>query len=239
MNPSILGLLAAAACLAGASPAADSGFLDKTIEYNGAPVKYVVYVPKEYKAGTPHPTILFLHGAGETGDDGKHQVDVGIGPAIKKAEDKWNFIVVFPQKPKGKGYNWMEHEKLILDIMEKTKKEYAVDEKRYYITGLSMGGYATWALTCKYPDTWVAAAPICGGGNPADAAKIKDLPIWNFHGDKDNAVPIKKSQDMIDAIKAAGGNPKFTIYPGVGHNSWVKAYEEEKLYEWFLEHSRK
>ena len=224
------------ALLGSASP--ESGFLDKTIEYNGTTVKYVVYVPKEYKAEKPHPSILFLHGSGEQGDDGKKQVSVGLGAAIKLAEDKWNFIVIFPQKPAGRG-GFMEHEKLILDILEKTKKEYTLDEKRQYITGLSMGGMGTWSLICKYPDRWAAAAPVCGRGNPADAPKIKDLPIWNFHGDKDTAVPIKKSQEMIDAIKAAGGNPKFTIYPGVGHNSWDKAYQEEKLYEWFLEQVKK
>jgi predicted peptidase len=225
------------AALVGAAPQ-ESGFLDKTIEYNGASVKYVVFVPKGYNAEKPHPTILFLHGSGEQGEDGKKQATQGLGNAIKLAEDKWNYIVMFPQKPPGRG-GFGEHEKLILDIVEKTKKEYKVDEKRLYITGLSMGGYGTWSLTCKYPTMFAAAAPICGGGNPAEAAKIKDLPIWNFHGDKDPAVPIKKSQDMIDAIKAAGGNPKFTIYPGVGHNSWDKAYREEKLNEWFLEHVKK
>jgi predicted peptidase len=220
------------------SGAPESGFLDKTIEYNGASVKYVVYVPKGYNPEKAHPAILFLHGSGEQGDDGKKQAEVGLGSAIRLAEDKWNYIVMFPQKPKGKGW-FMDHEKLILDIIEKTKKEYKVDEKRLYITGLSMGGFGTWSLIAKYPDMFAAAAPVCGGGNAADAPKIKDLPIWNFHGDKDNAVPIKRSQEMIDAIKAAGGNPKFTIYPGVGHNSWDKAYRDENLNEWFLQHSKK
>lgn len=230
-------MMLALAALVGAAPG-ESGFLDKTIEYNGAEVKYVVFVPKGYDPEKPHPTILFLHGSGEQGDDGKKQATQGLGNAIKLAEDKWNFIVIFPQKPKGRG-GFSEHEKLILDILAKTKKEYQVDEKRLYITGLSMGGYGTWMLTCKYPAMFAAAAPICGGGNPAEAEKIKDLPIWNFHGDKDTAVPIKKSQDMIDALKAAGGNPKFTIYPGVGHNSWDKAYREENLPEWFLRHVKK
>jgi len=223
--------------LTGAAPQ-ESGFLDKTIDYNGAAVKYVVFVPKGYNPEKPHPTILFLHGSGEQGDDGKKQATQGLGNAIKLAEDKWNFIVMFPQKPPGRG-GFAEHEKLILDIIEKTKKEYKVDDKRFYITGLSMGGYGTWTLACKYPTMFTAAAPICGGGNPADAAKIKDLPIWNFHGDKDTAVPIKRSQDMIDALKAAGGTPKFTIYPGVGHNSWDKAYREESLHEWFLQQVKK
>jgi predicted peptidase len=229
-------ILTLAALVGAAAP--ESGFLDKTIEYNGGPVKYVVYVPRTYSPEKPHPTILFLHGSGEQGTDGWKQVAQGLGSAIQWNADKWDYIVMFPQKPPGKG-GWMEHEKLILDIQEKTKKEYKVDDKRLYITGLSMGGYATWSLTCKYPTMFAAAAPICGAGNPADAAKIKDLPIWNFHGDKDTAVPFKKSEEMIEAIKAAGGNPQFTVYPGVGHNSWDKAYREEKLNEWFLQHVKK
>ena len=227
----------ALAILALVLPARESGFIDKTIEYNGAPVKYVVYVPKAYNPEKPHPTILFLHGAGERGDDGQVQAKVGLGPAIKKAEEKWNYIVIFPQVPKGK--NFTDIEKLVLAMIDKTKKEYKVDEKRLYCTGLSMGGMGTWFLACKYPDLFAAVAPICGRGNPADAVKIKDLPIWNFHGDKDTAVNIKGSQDMIDAIKAAGGTPKFTIYPGVGHNSWDKAYNEEKPEEWFIQHVKK
>ena len=236
MKKTMLALALALSCLA-AAPARESGFLDKTIEHEGATVKYVVYVPKAYNPEKPHPTILFLHGAGERGDDGQVQAKVGLGPAIKKAEEKWNYIVIFPQVPKGK--NFTDIEKLVLAMIDKTKKEYKVDEKRLYCTGLSMGGMGTWFLACKYPDLFAAVAPICGRGNPADAAKIKDLPIWNFHGDKDTAVNIKGSQDMIDAIKAAGGSPKFTIYPGVGHNSWDKAYNEEKLEEWFSQHAKK
>ena len=236
MKKAILILALVAPSLA-AAPARENGFLDKTIEHEGATVKYVVFVPKGYNPEKPHPTILFLHGAGERGDDGQVQVKVGLGAAIKKAEEKWNYIVIFPQVPKGK--NFTDIEKLVLAMIDKTKKEYKVDEKRLYITGLSMGGMGTWFFTCKYPDMFAAAAPVCGRGNPADAAKIKDLPIWNFHGEKDNAVPIKGSQDMIDAIKAAGGNPKFTIYPGVGHNSWDNAYNNEKLEEWFIQHAKK
>src|SRR5258708_18544401 len=127
-----LALAASVAALMGAKPE-DTGFLDKSIEYNGAPVKYVVYVPKGYNPGKPLPSILFLHGSGEQGEDGKKQATVGLGAAIKLAEDKWNFIVMFPQKPPGRG-GFMDHEKLILDIVEKTGKEYKIDEKRQYIT---------------------------------------------------------------------------------------------------------
>lgn len=222
-------------CLALAPQDAGKGFVSKNIPYEGAEVKYVVYVPPDYDAAKPTPAILFLHGAGETGNDGERQTKVGLGPAIRQNPEAWKFIILFPQAPRR---GWMTSEKLLLDMIEKTKKEYNVDATRLYCTGLSMGGMATWALAAKHPEMFAAIAPICGRGDPSTAEKLKSIPIWNFHGDKDTAVPIAGSQQMIDAIKAAGGNPKFTIYPGVGHNSWDKAYREEKLNEWFLQHKR-
>lgn len=218
---------------------AEPKFEDKTIDYKGAPVKYQVCLPAGYTPEKAMPLIVFLHGSGEQGDDGRKQSSVGIGPAIKANPAGWApYIVLLPQKPKGRGW-FGDYEDLILGQLEQTKKEYKIDAARIYLTGLSMGGFGSWQLAAKHPELWAAVAPICGGGNPADAPKIKDLPIWNFHGDKDTAVPIKKSDEMIEAVKAAGGMPKYTIYPGVGHNSWDKAYREEKLWEWFLQHSKK
>ena len=218
---------------------AEPKFEDKVIEYGGGPVKYQVCLPAGYDASKAMPLILFLHGSGEQGDDGVKQSSVGIGPAIKLNPKGWApYITVIPQKPKGRG-GWMDHEELMLGVVEKTKKEYKIDPSRQYLTGLSMGGYGSWVLAAKHPAMWAAVAPICGGGNPADAPKLKDIPLWAFHGDKDTAVPLKKSEEMIEAIKAAGGSPKLTVYPGVGHNSWDKAYRDEKLWEWFLQHSKK
>jgi predicted peptidase len=215
------------------------GLVDKTIEIDGQSLKYQVRVPAGYDGSKELPLILFLHGSGEQGDDGKKQSSVGLGPAIEMNPTAWApYIVVLPQKPKMRG-GWMEHEKLMLGVVEKTKKEYKIDASRLYLTGLSMGGYGSWMLAAKHPEMWAAVAPICGGGNPADAAKLKDLPIWAFHGDQDKAVPVKKSEEMVEALKAAGGQPKLTVYPGVGHNSWDKAYRDEKLWDWFLQHRRK
>src|SRR5688572_7819514 len=126
--------------------AAQTGFLQKTIEYNGKPTRYVVYVPAGYDPARPMPAILFLHGAGETGTDGWKQVAVGLGPAIMLAAEQWNFLVVFPQKPPSEQRGWIAHEKLILDVLDRTRKEYSIDPARLYCTGLSMGGAGTWAL---------------------------------------------------------------------------------------------
>jgi len=221
---------------------AQTGLLQKSVVHNGQPHKYVLYVPTGYDPQKPMPTIVFLHGLGETGADGWKQVAVGLGPAILLNAEKWNFLVLFPQRPPSTDNvfrAWGALEPMLLGMIEQTKRDYKVDTSRLYLTGLSMGGFGTWELAAKHPKLFAAIAPVCGGGDPATAVKLKDLPIWCFHGDQDRAVPVERSQQMIDAVKAAGGNPKFTIYPGVGHNSWDNAYRNEKLYEWFLQFTTK
>ncbi len=123
-------------------------------------------------------------------------------------------------------------------MLDATKRDYNVDTTRLYLTGLSQGGYGTWAIGARHPDLFAAIAPICGGGNTSDAAAYKNLPVWAFHGDADPVVPPKNSQEMVDAVKAAGGDAKLTLYPGVGHDSWDKAYREAGLYDWFLKYRR-
>jgi len=118
-------------------------------------------------------------------------------------------------------------------------KEFKVDAKRQYLTGLSMGGYGTWSIAPTTPTRWAAIVPVCGAGNPADAEKIKDIPCWCFHGDEDKAVNVEGSRKMIAAIEKAGGKPKYTEYPKVGHNSWDMAYGTDELYKWLLEQKTK
>ncbi|MBO0699410.1 MAG: dienelactone hydrolase family protein, partial [Zavarzinella sp.] len=200
--------------------AAESGFLDKTYkDPSGTEYKYVLFVPHDYKKGTPTPTILFLHGAGETKGGKKMPVEVGIGPAIKKREKSFPFLTIIPQAPVRGWQAGGESAKMALGILESVEHEYTVDPKRTYLTGLSMGGFGTWSLAAAMPDKWAAIVPICGGvrGKTADevAAKIKDIPAWVFHGDKDPAVPVAQSRDMVKALEKAGGHPKYTEYPGV------------------------
>jgi predicted peptidase len=109
---------------------------------------------------------------------------------------------------------------------------------RVYLTGLSMGGYGTWHLAAAQPERFAAIAPICGGGNPAQANKLKNLPVWAFHGTKDHVVPLSESEIMVFALKAHNGNIKFTVYPEVEHDSWTQTYNNPELYEWFLQHWR-
>jgi predicted peptidase len=237
--------LIVASALAATAAAADTGFLDKSYKDDkGTEHKYVLFVPHDYKKGTPTPTILFLHGAGETkakegAKQGNMPVNVGIGPAIKKRKDTFPFLTIIPQAPK---FGWgagSDGAKMALAILDEVEKEYTVDKKRLYLTGLSMGGFGTWSLAVTMPEKWAAIVPICGKGDPKQAEKIKDLPCWAFHGDADNAVNVSGSREMIEAIKKAGGEPKYTEYPGVGHNSWDKAYGTDELYEWLLKQQKK
>jgi len=222
-----------------------TGFVNKTFKNaDGTTSPYVVFVPKDYDGKKEYPVILFLHGAGETKQpdakkDGKKPVEVGIGPAIKKREKTFPFIVVIPR---AEGFGWgatTANAKRALAMLDEVMKEYKVDPKRQYLTGLSMGGMGTWSVAMAHPDRFAAIVPICGRGDTKMASKIKDLPCWCFHGDADTAVKVEGSRDMIDALKKAGGEPKYTEYPGVGHNSWDKAYGTDELYTWLLEQKKK
>lgn len=216
-----------------------TGFLPKTFKGKDGDAKYFVFIPHHYSPKKTYPTILFLHGAGETGTDGLKPVQQGIGNAIKRREDKFQFIVVIPQSQKRTWQAGSPDANRALAILEEVKKNYRVDDKRLYLTGLSMGGYGTWSLAAAHPDKWAAIAPICGGGDPKSAPKFKDLPCWCFHGDQDVPVNVKKSREMIKALKDAGGTPRYTEFPHVGHNSWDPAYATWELYDWFLEHKVK
>ncbi len=215
--------------------AADVGFLDRVHkDADGKEAKYVLFVPQSYKSDKEYPLILFLHGSGETGTDGKKAAAVGLGPAIRNKEKDFGFIAIFPQSQERTWLAGSDDAKRALAILAKVQKEYKVDAKRIYLTGLSMGGFGTWSLAAKYPEQWAAIVPVCGGGDPKDAKIIKNIPCWCFHGDADKAVSVEMSREMIEAIKKAGGSPKYTEYPGVGHNSWDKAYGTAELYEWLL-----
>lgn len=197
-------------------------------------VNYLLYLPVDYEKETKeYPLMLFLHGAGERGNNLQKVAIHGPTKLIKQGK-KFPFIIVSPQCPENK---WWDIESLDL-LLKDISKQYRVDKKRIYLTGLSMGGYGTWAMALEYPHRFAAIAPICGGGNPVIAGTIKHLPTWVFHGAKDEVVPLKNSQDMVDALKEAGGDVKFTVYPDAGHDSWTETYDNPELYEWFLSHSK-
>jgi predicted peptidase len=206
---------------------------------------YLLSLPPGYGADTTKrwPLILFLHGAGERGTNlnivAKH------GPTKIEAA-KNNFIIVSPQCPDGKIWS----NDLLLALLDDIEKRYAVDTKRVYLTGLSMGGFGTWNLGLSHPERFAAIAPVCGGGqtiqitlaqyfDAATMANYKRMGIWAFHGGKDTTVTPDESEHMVGALKKAGcTDVKLTIYPEAQHDSWTKTYANPELFTWFLEHTR-
>ncbi|MES3024918.1 MAG: PHB depolymerase family esterase [Pseudomonadota bacterium] len=195
-------------------------------------VNYLTFLPKTYKAkGAPVPLIVFLHGSGERGSD-LDKVKAWGPPAIVEKDPNFPFMVVSPQAPEGESWNPFLLKSMLDDVLAR----YNVDKRRVYLTGISMGGYGAWELAMRYPGYFAAIAPICGGGSARFAGRIKDIPTWVFHGAKDDAVPEKESADMVAALKAAGGEPKYTVLPEGGHiDAWVHAYDKAGLFEWFLQ----
>jgi predicted peptidase len=244
-----------------ATPA--TGFLDRKLELKGEAFKYQVYLPENWNAKQKWPIILFLHGYGERGSDGLLQTDVGLPHAIRDKRANFPAIVVIPQCRMDKWQWWTEPEmeEMALATLAAATKDFHGDPKKTYLTGLSMGGYATWDLVSRYPGKFAAVVPICGGivlprglvkdvpslakfDYPDDpktyaevAKKIGKTPVWIFHGGADDTVPVENSRKLNEALKAAGADVRYTEYPGIGHNSWDKAYAEPELMPWLLSKS--
>lgn len=194
----------------------------------------MVYVPEPYRPDGSAPAILFLHGRGESGTDGLLQVSQGLGVAIMKARERWPALVIFPQKATQE-QDWWSERPMLQAILKAVEGEWATDAHRRTLTGLSQGGHGTFRLARHLAWQFAAVAPICGWVDPQLAAKeLADMPMWAFHGDADPVVPVEGTVKAIEAIRAAGGNPTVTIYPGVGHNSWDRAYQESDLAAWLL-----
>lgn len=196
---------------------------------------YWLYLPKAQDMGeSAHaPLMLFLHGAGERGDD-LEAVKKHGPPKLVEGQPDFPFILISPQCPRGE--RWQPAQ--LVQLVDHVVKTQHADPNRLYVTGLSMGGYGTWSLVAAYPDKFAAAAPICGGGNPETAERLKDLPLWVFHGEKDSVVPAQRSKEMVAAIEKAGGKPKLTLYPEANHDSWTTTYNNPEFYTWLLSHQR-
>jgi len=194
-------------------------------------INYLLYLPKDYNEnGKKWPLILFLHGAGERDDNAKF-VEIW-GPAQIVEEKDLPFIVLSPKCPSDK--SWANLLLPVKELLDEIIINYRVDLSRIYLTGLSMGGYGTFLMMENYSKYFAAYAPICGGGNPLEVSRYAHVPGWIFHGDQDRAVPIYRSQVMVDSLKAKGADVKFTVYKGMDHYSWIPAYSESGLFEWFL-----
>ena len=196
-----------------------------------AEVRYLLFLPHGYQSGGKDwPLLLFLHGAGERGTD-LEVVKKHGPPKVVESNRDFPFIVVSPQCPSNE--RWQPS--VLLQLMDHLVATHRVDPKRIYVTGLSMGGYATWSLCTTAPERFAAAVPICGGGKATEAIRLKDLPLWVFHGAHDPIVSLHQSEEMVQAVQSAGGNVKFTVYTEGGHDSWSETYANQAVFDWLLE----
>ena len=206
---------------------------DKNItKYTGS--QYLLYLPKDYwENENDWPLVLFLHGSGQRGQD-VNRVKKNGPPKLVEEGKAFPFILVSPQHKKNTRWSNDFLETLLDEIIS----DYRIDEDRVYITGLSGGGRGTWYFATEYSDRFAAIAVISARGVPEGASRIKHIPIWIFHGAKDKIVPIRHAEEMVAALKAVGGNVKYTVYPEVGHDAWTETYNNPELYEWLLRHER-
>jgi predicted peptidase len=198
------------------------------------PMPHLLYLPPGYGkdgGGKLWPVVLFLHGMGESGHD-LERVKIHGPPKLVSQGKQFPFILVSPQTDHG----WKPSE--LGQLLDSIESQYAVDRSREYVTGLSMGGFGTWAMLAEFPNRFAAAVMICGGGDPAKAASIKDTPLWVFHGEKDDVVPIERSRADVEALEKLGAEVRFTAYPDAKHDSWTATYSNPKVYRWMLKHRR-
>ena len=235
-----------------------TGFLDRTVTVAGQSYHYQVYVPATYAAQPSWPAILFLHGAGERGSDGLLQTSVGLAPAIRQNPSRYPAIVVFPQVPRDSLWVGTPAD-MAVAALQQTMREFHVDPKRVYLTGLSMGGNGTWYIAYRHPELFAAVVPICGwirdfpqfrGSQPVvpgDSAQIMPLlvqklgktPIWIFHGEVDQVVNVNGSREPAAALKTAGADVRYTELLGLNHNSWDAAYGSDEFVKWLFAQQRR
>jgi len=221
-------------------------------------IPYRLLAPREVMSGTKYPLVLFFHGSGERGNDNVKQLANGAGRfARPDSQSRFPCFFLAPQCPTQLGNQptmWtgtreqMHLLKLApkpaislqtaLELSVMIQEKYPVDPDQIYVAGISMGGFATWEAVIRDPQRFAAAVPVCGGGDTTYVDRIKHIPVWAFHGADDPVVPVAYSRSMIEGMKQAGGLPRYTEYPGVGHNSWDRAYSEPDLLSWLFAQKR-
>ena len=212
---------------------------------HGRTMPYRLFIPQHYNSQKRYPLVLFLHGGGGRGDDNLKQIQGGNGfiiDLLTKSESQAKFpcFVVAPQSPQQEG--WIEYDsitptnqlQLVLELIGNLKGSFSLDANRLYVLGQSMGGFGTFSIVTMQPKMFAAAVSICGGGDESKAGSIAQVPIWAFHGERDEAVRVERSRNMIAAIRKAGGKPRYTEYSGEGHLIWSKVVREPDLLPWMF-----
>lgn len=245
------------------SSCAQKSLFEKAVFISGNDtLPYRILYPVDFDMSVKYPLILFLHGSGERGNDNEAQLRNGVD-FFATAHNRKNFpaIVIVPQCPADDYWASVERSldengkrqfafsgdsqptpvmTLLISLIEEYRAKTWIDLNRIYVGGLSMGGMGTFQLLALRPDWFAAAFPICGGGNPESAAKYAEkTALWIFHGEDDDVVPVEHSIEMAEAIQKAGGNPKLTLYPETGHDSWTPAFQEQDLLPWIFSKKKK
>jgi len=214
----------------------------RTFKKGEASLNYRLLRPASLAEGKTYPLVIFLHGAGERGDDNKAQLRHGVRNfASKDFQAKHPCFLIAPQCPRNQFWGFRkggDPSELVLSLIEELCRELPIDRSRIYLTGLSMGGFGTWDLLTRKPELFAAGLPICGGGDPKKADRLANVPIWAFHGADDKVVPPARSREMIEAIKKAGGKPRYEEYKGVGHDSWTQTYANPAVLDWLFAQKR-
>jgi predicted peptidase len=240
---------------------ASGKFLERSITVHGHAYRYRVWLPPHHTKLRRWPVILFLHGSGERGNDNRSQLTVGLPALLASQPSRYRAVVVIPQCLDDREW-YGEMEQQALAALEQSVKEFRGDRRRVYLTGISMGGAGAWYMA-RHPGRFAAVVPVCGEVTrepddpfptepPRDlgallrasdpfavlAAKIGKTPVWAFHGDKDDVISVEQARRMVAALRARGGNVRYTEYRGVGHNAWERTYDERELPEWLLKQRR-
>lgn len=250
------------ACAAPAQPI-QTGFLDRSILVDGVEFRYQVYIPRDFQPSKAWPVIVVLHGGGTYASDGISQTEGGLGSVIRRHPDRFPALVVFPQAHPDGTPGWQQKGgEAALAELDKTLVEFNGDPSRVYLTGFSAGGNGAWFLASHHPDRFAALVVICGFVSefkgktspvlyPAIALasapdqyayvakQVSSIPIWIFHGDVDQDVPVEESRKMVAALKAIGANVQYSELPGVNHDAWDPAYNRPDLIGWMLKQKRK
>ncbi len=224
----------------------------KALKHKSMP--YRLLIPENYEKSKSYPLVLFFHGYGERGTDNLKQLKYDVGLFVKPdVRQKYPCFVVAPQAPDAWIPVHTPCEKPVvapkdvpspiataLEILNAVEKQYSVDKHRVYLSGASNGACAVWYLLERDSKRWAAAVPVCGAGDPSLIGAARHVPIWAFHGEKDRTILVERSREMIEALKAAGGTPKFTEYPRLDHAPTIKkSYTDHELLPWMFEQKRK
>lgn len=194
-------------------------------------LKYLIYYPKDFQKDKKYPLILFLHGAGMRGETTERLRKNASIQNLLKRQDERSYVLLAPLCKRG---NWYECMSVLVRLVETYREISYIDETRVHLTGMSMGGYGTWALATLYPDWFASAMPVCGGGIGGFAKSLVDVPIRAFHGLCDTTVDPIESLQMAKAVNMAGGHAELILFPELEHNCWDAVYTDERNYDWLL-----